>query len=83
VKLGREVDLAIIECSFPDSTTIRGEHLYPLLGGKLDSEMEAKKVILTHLYPECEGREEEMLRQAKRHFAGQISIAEDGIRIKI
>jgi len=45
--------------------------------------MKAKRVILTHLYPECEGREEEMLIQAKRHFAGQITIAEDGIRIKV
>jgi len=45
--------------------------------------MEAKKVILTHLYPECECREEEMLRQAKREFAREILIAEDGMRINI
>jgi len=83
VKLGKEVDLAIIECSYSDSATLRGEHLYPLLAGKLGSEMEAKKVILTHLYPECECREEEMLRQAKREFAREILIAEDGMRINI
>jgi len=53
------------------------------LTGNLASKMKAKKLVLTHLYPECEGREEEMLIQAKRHFAGQLSIAEDGIRIKI
>jgi len=83
VELGREVDLAVVECSFPDSASLRGEHLYPRLAGKLASKMKAKKVILTHLYPECEGREEEMLRQAKRHFAGEILIAEDGMRIEI
>ena len=83
VELGREVDLAVIECSFPDSASLRGEHLYPLLVGKMASKMKAKRVILTHLYPECEGREEEMLRQAERHFAGEISIAEDGMRVKI
>jgi len=83
VKLGREVDLAVIECSFPDSASLRGEHLCPLLAGKLVSKMKAKKVILTHLYPECEGREEKMLRQARRHFAGEILVAEDGMRIKI
>jgi len=35
------------------------------------------------LYPECEGREKEMLRQAKRQFVGEILIAEDGMKIKI
>ena len=53
------------------------------LTGNLAAKMKAKKLVLTHLYPECEGREEEMLRQAKRHFAGEISIAEDGMRVKI
>jgi len=82
-ELGREVDLAVIECSFPDPASVRGEHLYPESAGRLASKMKAKKVILTHLYPECEGREEEMLRQVKRQFAGEILIAEDGMRINI
>ena len=83
VELGREVDLAVIECSFPDPASLRGEHLHPALAGNLAAKMKAKKLVLTHMYPECEGREEEMLIEAKRRFAGEVLIAEDGIRIEI
>jgi len=83
VELGREVDLAVMECSFPDSASLRGEHLYPELAGELASKMKARKVILTHFYPECEGKEEGMLRKAKKQFPGEILIAEDGMRIDI
>ena len=82
-ELGREVDLAVMECSFPDPTSLKDEHLYPTLAGSLAAKMKAKKLILTHLYPECDGREEEMLIEAKRRFTGQVLIAEDGMRIRI
>jgi len=45
--------------------------------------MKAKKLILTHLYPICEGREQEMLTEAKRQFAGEVLIAEDGMKMEI
>jgi len=82
-ELGREVDLAVMECSFPDPTSLKDEHLNPTLAGSLAVKMKAKKLILTHLYPECDGREEEMLIEAKRRFTGQVLIAEDGMRIRI
>jgi ribonuclease BN (tRNA processing enzyme) len=83
IKLGREADLAVLECSFPDPASLRGEHLYPTLAGNLASKMKAKKLVLTHLYPICEGREQEMLKEARRQFVGDILIAEDGMRIEI
>jgi len=83
IKLGREADLAVIECSFPDSASLSGEHLYPRLAGNLASEMKAKKLVLTHLYPICDGREQEMLTEAKRQFVGEVLLAKDGMRIEI
>jgi len=35
------------------------------------------------LYPECEGREKEMLTEAKIQFVGEVVIAKDGMRIEI
>jgi ribonuclease BN (tRNA processing enzyme) len=56
VELGREVDLAILECSFPDLTSLKGRHLYPRAAAELAKRINAKKLILTHMYPECERR---------------------------
>jgi len=33
IKLGREVDLAVMECSYPNPASLKGEHLYPTLAG--------------------------------------------------
>ncbi len=83
VKLGKNVDVAILECSYPDEKALKGSHLVPATAGKLAQEMKAKKLYLTHLYPACEGREHEMIEEVKRHFDGEVFIAEDSMKVKV
>jgi len=45
--------------------------------------MNAKKLILTHMYPECIGRETEMLDNAKRIYDEEVMIASDGMKVVV
>jgi ribonuclease BN (tRNA processing enzyme) len=81
VELGREVDLAILECSFPDLISLKGRHLCPTTVAELATRMNAKKLVLTHMYPECDGRESEMLDNIKRIYDREVTLAEDGMTI--
>jgi len=81
VELGREVDLAILECSFPDMASLKGRHLYPTTAAELATRMNAKKLVLTHMYPECDGRETEMLDSIKCIYDREVTLAEDGMKI--
>lgn len=54
VKLATDTDVLIIECSFPAGTESEVEgHLTPHLAAKIASECGARRVILTHLYPDA------------------------------
>lgn len=84
IKLGKNVDVAILECSFPDEKALTDHlHLIPSQIGELASKMECKKVVLTHLYPECKGREKEMIEKVKGKFDGEVVIAKDEMKIEI
>jgi ribonuclease BN (tRNA processing enzyme) len=81
--LGHEVALAILECSFPDLTSLKGKHLYPAMAAEPAKRMKAKRLVLTHMYPECEGREYEMLNNIKSVYDGEVILAEDGMKIAL
>ena len=73
-KLGDQVDLMILECSFPDDMK-SGGHLTPTLAGKMGHKANCKKLCLTHFYPPCEL---ESVRQAcRQEFSGELFLAED------
>lgn len=80
VDLGFEVDLLVIECSFPDGKKIEG-HLTPSLAGKIATEARCKRLLLTHLYPVCD--QYDVMDQCRRTFRGETILAEDFMRIKI
>jgi len=80
VELARKTDLLILECSFPDGGKVKG-HLTPSYAARIAREAEAKKVILTHLYPICD--DYDMLAQCKKEFDGEVKIASDLMKIVI
>ena len=80
VDLGLEVDLLVLECSFPDERKIEG-HLTPSLAGRIAAESHCKKLLLTHLYPVCD--EYNVLDQCGRTFQGETILGEDLMRIRI
>lgn len=80
VTLAKEVDLLILECSFPDEMKVEG-HLTPSLAGRIARKAHCRRLILTHLYPLCD--EYDILRQCRKEFAGEVIVAHDLLRVKI
>ena len=56
IDAAQNADLLFIECAFPEGEKKSG-HLTPSEAGKVATAANASKVILTHLYPECEGKD--------------------------
>jgi len=83
IKLGQNVGVAVLECSFPNEESIKGEHLCPKLVATLVTKMKAKRLILTHMYPECQGKEKETHQEARNHYAGEVIFAEDKMEIEV
>jgi ribonuclease BN (tRNA processing enzyme) len=80
INLIKGTDLAIVECSFPDQKKCPG-HLTPSEVGKAALESGAKKVVLTHFYPECAGVD--LVAQCRRYYKGEVIIAEDLLELHI
>ncbi len=78
LELSREADLLILECSFPEK--VEG-HLSPGLAGQVAKEADAKRLVLTHLYPVCD--REEILRPCEAQFTGQVVVAHDLMRLEV
>ena len=74
IPLCRNSDIAIIECSFPDSSKTEG-HLTPSEVGKAAELAECKSVLLTHLYPIAD--ESDLVSSCSRHFSGKLAVAEE------
>lgn len=80
VEAVRGADLAVIECSFPDGRKAEG-HLTPGEAGEIASRSGAKRLLLTHFYPECDG--EDIFGQCRKRYAGEILLAEDLLRVSV
>jgi len=80
VDLAFNVDLLVLECSFPDGQKVEG-HLTPSLAGKIAMESHCKRLLLTHLYPICD--QFDILNQCRQVYQGQIVLGEDLMRIEI
>jgi len=80
IDLAFEVDLLVLECSFPDGKKVEG-HLTPSLAGRIALESGCKKLLLTHLYPVCD--QFDILRQCRQVFKGETVLADDLMRVKI
>jgi len=80
VELAHDVDLLILECSFPDGKKVEG-HLTPSLAGRIALESRCKKLLLTHLYPVCD--QFDIVNQCRQAYKGDIILGEDLMRIPI
>jgi ribonuclease BN (tRNA processing enzyme) len=78
VEAGRGADVFILECSFPEGEK-RSGHLTPSEAGQIATAANARRVILTHLYPECWGKD--LITPCRQHFQGEVQVAEDGLTV--
>ncbi len=80
VKLGKDADILVLECSLPDEKRVKG-HLTPSLCGRIAAESNCKKLVLSHFYPSCE--DVDIISVCRKYYKGEIVIAEDLMRIEV
>ena len=83
IKLAKETDLLIHECSFPNEELLIGLHTTASNLGKIAAEANCKKLVLTHLYPICETKIDEMVGKISNDYNGEITVAEDYMKFII
>ena len=80
VELARGADLLILESSFPDDEAIAG-HLTPSEAGDIATRAGAKKLVLTHFYPEILTTDIEA--QCRKTYQGDLLLASDLLALSV
>lgn len=80
VKVAKNADVLLAECSFPDKMEAEG-HLTPSSAGRLAAKANVKVLILTHFYPEA--LRTDIKKECAKGFRGKIVAAEDKMKIWI
>lgn len=81
INLSHKSDLLIIECALAnDSLKMKG-HLTPNEVIKTINASNPKKVVITHLYPECD--DEEVVEKIRNNVDAQVIEAQDLLEIKV
>jgi ribonuclease BN (tRNA processing enzyme) len=80
VELARAADLLILECSFPDDEAIAG-HLTPSEAGDIATRAGAKKLVLTHFYPEI--LTTDIRAQCRKTYQGDLVLARDLMSLSV
>jgi ribonuclease BN (tRNA processing enzyme) len=80
VSAARGADLLVAEASFPEGFKKEG-HLVPSEAGRLARQAGARRLLLSHFYPECD--EKDPIPPARSEFSGEILVAEDGMSVVV
>ena len=80
IELSREADLMLCECSFPVGWE-NPDHLSPDRIGMLAKKSDAKRVVLTHRYPQS--IQEDVISQVKTYYDGRVIGAIDGWSVDV
>lgn len=70
------------ECAFPDDIEV-SNHTRPTELGELLAGIEVGRVYLTHLYPHCMGREQELIEGVGANYRGTVRVATDLQTVRI
>ena len=77
IEISKNADLLIIECSFPEEVGSKPGHCIPSEVADIALKANVRKLILTHLFPNCRGKEQEMINTVKKSFSGPVQIGSD------
>lgn len=74
----QNADLLIHEVSFPDDYNYdKKDHTKPAPLGIEAEETGVRTLVVTHMYPACEGKEKQIVKSIKESFTGKVIIGED------
>jgi len=80
IQIANNTNLFICESAMPDGQKVNG-HLTPSLAGKIAHDAKVEKLVLTHLYPECDTVNIE--KQCRKTYSGQLWLAQDLMRLAV
>ena len=80
VTLARDADLLICEAARPDEHPVAG-HLTPSMAGRMAAEAGARRLMLTHFYPDCE--DADLAAQCRRTYEGPVILARDLMHLEV
>lgn len=80
VSLGKNVDVLILECSFPDHLKVKG-HLTPKECGQIARQANCKTLVLSHFYPVCDNHD--IRAMCRKQWDGELILAEDNLTLDI
>jgi len=80
ITLAKKADLLICESALPDDKGVKG-HLTPSLAGKIATQAEVAKLVLTHFYPACD--QVDIEQECRKTYSGALELAEDLMRLEI
>jgi len=78
--IAKEADLFICESALPDALKTAG-HLTPSRAGQIATTAKVKKLVLTHLYPECDSVDIE--KECRKTYNGPLVLAEDLMKFRL
>jgi len=78
-QLARDVELFVLECSHTDEHA-DPRHLTPTSAAAMASAARARRVLLTHFYPDVEPHAARLAVAAR--FGGPVELARDGLRVE-
>ncbi|MBN2431652.1 MAG: MBL fold metallo-hydrolase [Acidobacteria bacterium] len=81
VELCRDVDLALLDCSFPAGRAVYDSHLTAREVGRVAAESGAAAVMITHRYPV--GSDAEVDNQIRETYNGPLHLARDLMSITV
>jgi ribonuclease BN (tRNA processing enzyme) len=70
----------LFDCTFPDDRPVPG-HLTPTGVARIASEADVGRVILTHISPQAERLD--LVSAVASRYAGEVVVAEDGLRLDV
>ncbi len=74
--------LLLHECSFPDGVDVP-HHTTPSALGLALEKCDVERLVLTHFYPEMQGREAEIISAVQERFSGKVLLAEDLMQFEL
>jgi ribonuclease BN (tRNA processing enzyme) len=84
MELAEDADVLIHECSFPLGFPMTNHTTPDLLTLMMDEyPLTAKKLYLTHLYPQMQGRYREATDHIRKYYKGEVIIAKDLMVVEI
>lgn len=77
IEISKNVDLLVIECSFPEEFGPKPGHLIPSQISEIAKKANVGKVVLVHLFPPCKGKEKDIIDKIKENYSKEVLIGND------